>query len=115
MMLGGPISGPTLTRFFALARVCYSGISLACVGLHLGWFCGSALMMACRDDVRRALCSRVSRTDKADRNSFCPDAAWKDAIFASADYAVGYACALLFDLWTYGQPDPTNHPDRAEA
>jgi ubiquinol-cytochrome c reductase cytochrome b subunit len=112
LMLGGPIiGGPTLARFFDLHVFIIPGMLLALVGLHL--------LMVLRLGINEwPMPGRVVRKATYDREyhdevaksgvPFVPDAAWKDAVFASAIILAVIACALLFGPFgPTGPPDPT--------
>jgi len=50
----------------------------------------------------------LSRTDKADRNSFCPGCCVEGRDSSQRRLSVGYCLRFaLRTFWTYGQPDPT--------
>ncbi|MGC9157949.1 MAG: cytochrome b N-terminal domain-containing protein [Terracidiphilus sp.] len=112
LLLGGPIiGGGTLSRFFALHVFIIPGLLLAFVGLHL--------LMVLRLGINEwPMPGRLVRKEDYERNyraltratgvPFVPDAAWKDAVFASFLLLSVMACAYFFGPFgPTGTPDPT--------
>ncbi len=111
MMLGGPIiAGPTLSRFFALHVFVIPGILLSLVGLHLLMVVRLGINdwpMPGRLVNKKTYVREYHELTKKTGIPFVPDAAWKDAIFATVIMLSIMACALFFGPYgPTGQPDP---------
>jgi ubiquinol-cytochrome c reductase cytochrome b subunit len=112
LMLGAPIiSGPTLSRFFALHVFVIPGILLSMVGLHVWMVLRLGINdwpMPGRIVSKKTYVREYHQLTQKSGIPFVPDAAWKDAIFAAAIMLSIVACALWFGPFgPGGQPDPT--------
>jgi ubiquinol-cytochrome c reductase cytochrome b subunit len=112
LMLGGPIiSGPTLTRFFALHVFVIPGTLLAFTALHV-WM---VLKLGINEWpvpgrlVRRATyMQEYHELTQKDGIPFVPGAVWKDLVFAAAIlFAVAFCAAVFGPYGPTGTPDPT--------
>ena len=112
LMLGGPIiSGPTLTRFFALHVFLIPGALLAFTGLHVWMVLKLGVNewpMPGRLVRRDTYVKEYNELAHRDGIPFVPGAVWKDLVFSAAIlFAVAFCAAMFGPYGPKGVPDPT--------
>jgi ubiquinol-cytochrome c reductase cytochrome b subunit len=112
LLLGGPIiSGPTLSRFFALHVFVIPGTLLLFVFLHVWMVLKLGINewpMPGRLVQRSTYIQKYHQLAHEDGIPFVPGAFWKDLIFSGAVLAAVAVCAFVFGPFgPSGQPDPS--------
>ncbi len=112
LLLGGPIiSGPTLSRFFALHVFVIPGTLLLFVFLHVWMVLKLGINewpMPGRLVQRSTYIQEYHQLAHEDGIPFVPGAFWKDLIFSGAVLAAVAVCAFVFGPFgPSGQPDPS--------